>query len=233
MRTTILATTLAISAFSGFASAQTTAEQIRAAALRFLDGFASEQASEGYRVSYESGQLDDRIALAQCDSDLEVQFSGDPWKSTHPSLQVSCEGERPWRMFITPEVTIHGPALVSTRALARGESLSASMVTTQSVVVNASRRGVTRQLSDIEGMDIRRGINAGTLITPDMLSAPNAVERGDHVIIVARSGAFSVSSRGEALASASVGEQVRVRNLRSERTIRANVIAPGRVEIPM
>jgi flagellar basal body P-ring formation protein FlgA len=71
------------------------------------------------------------------------------------------------------------------------------------------------------------------VITPDLLTAPDAVERGDHVIITAKSGAFEVTSRGKALANGSVGEQVLIQNLRSARTVRANVIAPGRVEIPM
>ena len=99
--------------------------------------------------------------------------------------------------------------------------------------VNASRRGVLTDADAVAGMEVRRPINAGSLITPDLLAAPDAVERGDHVIITAQSGAFSVSSRGKALGNASVGEQVLVENLRSSRTVRANVVAPGRVEIPM
>ncbi|WP_330217948.1 flagellar basal body P-ring formation chaperone FlgA [Marinobacter similis] len=122
---------------------------------------------------------------------------------------------------------------MAARPLARGERITADMVTTESVVVNASRRGVLGNADDVQGMEIRRPINAGSVITPDLLSAPDAVERGDHVIIFAKSGAFSVTSRGKALANASVGEQVLVENLRSARTVRANVIAPGRVEIPM
>jgi len=48
-----------------------------------------------------------------------------------------------------------------------------------------------------------------------------------------RSSSFSVSSRGKALASAGVGEQVLVENLRSSRTVKARAVGPGRVEIPM
>jgi len=66
-----------------------------------------------------------------------------------------------------------------------------------------------------------------------LVLAPAAIERGDHVIISARSGNFSVNSRGKALASAGIGEQVLVENLSSSRTVRARVTAPGHVEIPM
>ena len=233
MRITNFALLLLMSGLSGPLLAATTAEQIRNATLDFLDNFASEQAEEGYTVSFEPGLIDNRLALAECEQPLSVEFSGDPWKSTSPSMLVACEGTRPWRMFVTASVSIHGPALVAARPLTRGERITGDLLSRQSVEVNASRRGVITAADQAIGMEVRRGINAGSLITPDMLSAPNAVERGDHVIITAKTGGFSVRSRGKALASASVGEQVLVENLRSSRTIRANVVAPGHVEIPM
>lgn len=233
MRITIFALIMLTTGLSSHAAAKTTAEQIDQAATGFLDRFSADQAEQGYKVTYEAGAVDSRLTLASCETPLAVQFTGDPLKSTRPSLQVSCEGSRPWRLFVTASVEIHGPALVAARPLARGERVTADMVTTQPVVVNASRRGVMRSADEVAGMEIRRPVNTGSVITPDLLSAPDAVERGDHVIITATSGAFSVTSRGKALANASIGDQVLVENLGSARTVRANVVAPGRVEIPM
>lgn len=233
MRTTKFALILLMSCLSTPLLADTTAEQIRQATLEFLDVFAREKAAEGYIVSFEPGSIDDRLALAECEKPLSVEFSGDPWKSNSPSMQVACEGSRPWRMFVTASVSIHGPALVAARPLTRGERVTEGLLTKQSVEINASRRGVITDAQQAIGMEVRRSVNAGSLITPDMLSAPNAVERGDHVIITAKTGGFSVRSRGKALASAGVGEQVLVENLRSSRTIKASVVAPGHVEIPM
>ena len=233
MRITNFALLLLMSSLSGPLLAQTTAEQIRQATLAFLGNFANEQTDAGYTVSFEPGAIDSRLALAECEHPLSVEFSGDPWKSTSPSLLVACEGSRPWRMFVTVSVSIHGPALVATRPLTRGERITPDLVTHQSVEINASRRGAMTETGQAVGMEVRRSINAGSLITPDMLSAPDAVERGDHVIITAKTGGFSVRSRGKALASAGVGEQVLVENLSSSRTVKANVVAPGRVEIQM
>ena len=209
MRTTNFALLLLMSSLSGPLLAQTTAEQIRQAALTFLGDFANKQTSMGYTVSFEPESIDNRLALAECERPLSVEFSGDPWKSTSPSL------------------------LIATRPLTRGERITPDLVTHQSVEINASRRGTITETGQAVGMEVRRSINAGSLITPDMLSAPDAIERGDHVIITARTGGFSVRSRGKALASAGIGEQVLVENLSSSRTVKANVVAPGRVEIPM
>jgi|SRR5690554_2861518 len=234
MRTMIYALMLLMSSFGAQANAHvTTAAQIRSAAMEFLEAFAKEQAKDNYTVSYEAGAIDNRLSLAGCTSSLAIEFTGDPWKSTHPSLQIACQGERPWRMFVATTISIDGPALVAARPLTRGERISEGMVVTESVTVNASRQGVVRRVEDILGMELRRPVSSGSLITPNLLTTPDAVVRGDHVIITAAGSSFSISTRGRALANASVGEQVMVENLGSSRTVKAYVVAPGRVEIPM
>lgn len=233
MRTQLLVLTLFMSALASSAQAKTTADEIHRATTLFLDAFAATQAERGYQVTFETGSIDNRIALATCTAALAVEFTGDPWKSERPSLQVACTGERPWRMYVTATVAISGPALVAARPLGRGERITRGMTKTRSVVVNASRRGIITNANLVDGMVVRRPVNAGSVLTPDLLEAPDAVSRGDHVIITARNGSFSVRSRGKALANASVGEQVMVENLGSSRTVRANVTAPGHVEVPM
>ncbi|MEH6356362.1 MAG: flagellar basal body P-ring formation chaperone FlgA [Marinobacter sp.] len=218
---------------SSFALANSSAKDIHIAANLFLQQFATEQAAAGYEVSYESAKPDPRLSLAACSGPLNVHFSGDPWKSGQPSMLIECSGERPWRMYLGSTVDIRGPALVASRPLARGERLRADMVSLQTVVVNASRRGTIAEAQLIIGMEVRRPINSGSLITPNLLSAPDAVERGDHVMITASSGSFTVRSRGKALANAAIGEQVLVENLQSSRTIKGRVTAPGQVLIPM
>ncbi len=233
MRTTLLVSFISMSALANPVLAETTADDIRLATTSFLAAFGRTQAKEGYQVTFETGGIDSRIALAPCSAPLAVEFTGDPWKSEHPSIQVACSGERPWRMFVTTTVSISGPALVAARPFGRGERITTGMLKTRSVVVNATRRGIMTDVDLIEGMVVRRPVNADSVLTPDLLEAPDAVARGDHVIITARSGSFSVRSRGKALANASIGEQVLVENLASSRTVRANVTAPGHVEVPM
>lgn len=215
------------------ASEATTADDIKTAALSFLATWADSLSHRGYEGAYEVGHIDSRLALASCPQPLESEFSGDPLRTTSPSVLVSCRGERPWRMYVTTNIRVIGPALVAARPLARGERLSKGLLSVKRVQLNASRRGVLTDEASVAGMMVRRPVNAGTLLTPDLLEAPNAIERGDHVMITARSGSFSVTSRGKALANAGVGEQVLVENLQSSRTVKARAVGPGRVEIPM
>jgi len=66
-----------------------------------------------------------------------------------------------------------------------------------------------------------------------MLQLAEAVRRGDQVVISARSGGINVRMQGEALSGGTLGQQISVRNLTSQRVIRARVAGPGQVEVEM
>ncbi|HKK55340.1 flagellar basal body P-ring formation chaperone FlgA [Marinobacter sp.] len=224
---------ISVLASATVSAATTTAAQITGAADRFLETFAAEQTARGFTVRYNPGRLDARLSLEVCESAPGVSFSGDPWKTSQPSLLVVCDGERPWRMFLPVSVEISGKGLVAARPLARGERITESALKREAVALNATRRSPIRSKDQLVGMEMRRGVNAGTVFSADLLSAPEAVARGDHVVITAKTNGFSVRSRGKALSSGGIGEQVTVENLSSTRTVRAEITAPGQVRIPM
>lgn len=228
----ILVGVLAVAATA--AAAETTAPgQIQAAATGFLVKFAEEQKTDGYDVRFTTSHVDARLSLVPCESELAVSFSGDPWKTPNPTLQVSCTGKKPWRMFLPAALSIHGDVLVASRILARGDRITPDMIDTKTTQLNALRREAITDKDMLAGMEVRRSVRAGTVFTADLVFAPDAVQRGDHVMITAQSGAFSVRSQGKALTDARIGEQVLVENLSSSRKVKARVIAPGQVEISM
>lgn len=208
-----------------------TADRIHEAAGAFMHEFAEQQRAQGRQVDYELGSLDQRLSLAACSEPLSVEFSGDPMRSTRTTLLVSCQAERPWRMFLKAEVEIRADGWVAERPIGRGQRLEESMLEQTEVVINQRRRSGYRNPEHMIGMKARRSINAGTAITPDMLVAPEAVERGDRVIISAGNGTFSIETRGEAVRGGRIGEQITVINENSGRQVRGRIVEPGRVDI--
>ena len=71
------------------------------------------------------------------------------------------------------------------------------------------------------------------VITLVHLEQAEVISKGDQVVITARSGTLSVRMPGEALSNGRMAEQIRVKNLNSRRVIKAQVIAPGQVEVAM
>ena len=62
----------------------------------------------------------------------------------------------------------------------------------------------------------------------------NEVSRGgDKVVIGGSNGSVSVKMPGEAMEDGAVGAQIRVRNTRSNREIKARVSAAGQVRVDM
>lgn len=234
MRIFLTLVLIAIHGTTAFAATETGPEDILDAGRAFMDHYAGQLETEGLEAQYTLGNLDPRLSLAPCNEDkIAVEFSSDPMQTTQPSLMVSCEGERPWRMYLSVSLNIYGDALVAARPLNRGDRVSQAMVTTERVQVNAIRQGTITRPENLIGLELKRPVRAGTPFTPHLVTTPDAVARGDHVMITARSKVFAVRTRGKALANARVGEQVLVENLSSSRTVRARVVAPGQVEIAM
>ena len=208
-----------------------TAERIHEAANEFMAGFTEQQQAQGRQVEYELGSLDQRLSLSQCTQPLDVEFSGDPMRSTRTTLLVSCQAERPWRMFLKADLEIRADGWVAERPIGRGQRLEESMLEQTEVVINQRRRSGYRNPEHMIGMKARRSINAGTAITPDMLVAPEAVERGDRVIISAGNDVFSIQTRGEAVRGGRIGEQITVINENSGRRVQGRIVEQGRVDI--
>ncbi|MGA4603356.1 flagellar basal body P-ring formation chaperone FlgA, partial [Ectopseudomonas hydrolytica] len=83
------------------------------------------------------------------------------------------------------------------------------------------------------GKKLTRQLNSDQIITPAHLQVAEVVRRGDQVVISASGGTVNVRMPGEALTDGAPGQQINVRNLRSQRVIRARVVGPGQVEVAM
>lgn len=208
-----------------------TAQRVSQAAEAFMDRFAEKQERKSRKVNYELGSVDSRLSLTPCPDPLEVSFAGDPERTTRATLLVSCKGDEPWRLFLNTEVEIVVEGWVSAQPIGRGQRLRRDMLEKSDVVINKRRRSGFKDPEHMLGMETKRSINAGIPITPNMLRKPDAVERGDRVVISAKNDTFSIETRGEAVSGGQVGEQVSVINENSGRRVRGRITGPGRVTV--
>lgn len=209
----------------------TAPERIHRAAERFMKDYASGQQAKGREVSWELGSVDRRLSLSPCPKPLAVEFTGEPERSTRTTLLISCKGDQPWRIFLGAEVEIAVQGWVSAQPIGRGQQLTRDMLQQSMVVINRRRRSGFKDPDNMLGMEAKRSINAGSSITPAMLARPEAVKRGDRVVISVSSDAFSIETRGEAVKSGRVGEQISVINENSGRRVRGRITEPGHVTI--
>lgn len=177
--------------------------------------------------------LDPRLRLAACDSDLTQSLESPAQPVGRVTVRVSCEGSTPWAVFVPAQVRIFRPVVVVKTALRRDSIIGAGDVALVEQDVSLLNRGYVTEVEQVIGRKLTRATRTDQVLTPAMLQLAEAVRRGDQVVISARSGGINVRMQGEALSGGTLGQQISVRNLTSQRVIRARVAGPGQVEVEM
>ena len=177
--------------------------------------------------------LDPRLRLAACDSDLTQSLESPAQPVGRVTVRVSCEGSTPWTVFVPAQVRIFRPVVLVKTALRRDSIIGAGDVALVEQDVSLPNRGYVTEVEQVIGRKLTRATRTDQVLTPAMLQLAEAVRRGDQVVISARSGGINVRMQGEALSGGTLCQQISVRNLTSQRVIRARVAGPGQVVVEM
>lgn len=216
--------------------AHTSADQVVATADAFLERQVQQYLETGKisgRHQIRMGRLDPRLRLAGCEKPLEASLENTDTPLGRITLRVRCEGVARWSVFVPAQVSLFRDVVVSTRPLKRNTSIQAADITLAERDISQLRQGYLLDPAEAIGNTTVRGLAADQPLSPSQIRTPPVIRRGDQVVISARSGTVSVRMPGEALSDGSTGQQIRVRNLRSQRIVHARVTGPGQVEVPM
>jgi len=183
---------------------------------------------QDYQVEFRA--LDPRLRLARCQEPLSFEVHGNNELRGRSNIRVTCHSED-WFIFITADVRIFSPVVVAKNSLNRGDSIDESFIEIKKMDVSRIRGDYFTSTSSVIGMQVRNRIRPGQVITPRQLNSVQAISRGDQVIIRASSSSLTIRMTGEALEAGNLGEQIRVRNLQSGRTIHARIVEQGIVEV--
>jgi len=199
----------------------------------FLDDESGALAEKGYRSEYKVGNIDPRLNLKPCTSDIDFAFNRQPISQNNVTVLASCEDVQPWKLYISVTFNIFGPVIIASETIHRGQIISPLQLEARDEVVNKHNHASFSDKAHIEGMIAKRSIRSGAIIQANQLKPPKLVKRGDNVVIVASNNAISVRMNGTALMDGSLGQQISVRNNQSERVVRARVNKTGLVTITL
>jgi flagella basal body P-ring formation protein FlgA len=209
-----------------FGAAAKSLETLLGEAERLLEAEAREEYPDA-RVEARMQSLDPRLDLPPCET-AELTPRGQQRHGRIP-VAVRCLTPQPWSVFLTGDVAVSVPVVITTRPIRRGETFDASMLTLADQDLTQLRSLFYTDPAVVVGKEARRNLPASAVVVVSQLTEPVAVERGNKVQIVARRGSVEITSAGEALSDGRLGAQVRVRNLNSGRIVHAWVESPGRV----
>ncbi|MBL4584379.1 MAG: flagellar basal body P-ring formation protein FlgA [Pseudomonadales bacterium] len=221
------------------ASANQTAKQIRAAVESYVNQRLQSMAEHpqfknNSDIRIKIGRLDSRLKLALCtDDDLMIEdHSGSPLAGRY-LLKASCTGDNIWSLFIPVTLTVIKPVVVAMHSVPRGALLQADQLQLVDWDVNRLKYGYFSSIKQVVNRQVRKPLRGGKPVLPEQLGITQVVRKGDEVLIEATKGQISVRSPGIALSDGGAGQQINVRNRRSKKVIRATVVAPGKVSVPM
>ncbi len=181
------------------------------------------------RTEVQLNPINQQLNLPPCGHPLSVNL---PFHSgARITAKVSCSQPR-WSLFVTGQVQVFKPVVMAASPIIKGSRIRADRLQVREQDISALRGGYFQRQQDVSGHLARISISTNTIITPRMLTQANAVSRGDPVIIEARRGTVLIRTEGTAQENGRIGETIDVTNSRSGNKVRAQVTAPGRVQVP-
>lgn len=197
-----------------------------------VEDYLATSQTEG-RYEIQVNQLDQRLRMPMCDKELTASLESPAKPLGRVTVKVRCEGASPWTVFVPAQVRLFRDVVTVTRPLRRAGIVEPDDVTLRERDISLIGQGYFTSVDQAIGQRLTRPMVTDQVITLVHLEQAEVISKGDQVVITARSGTLSVRMPGEALSNGSMAEQIRVKNLNSRRVIKAQVTAPGQVEVSM
>ncbi|WP_200279990.1 flagellar basal body P-ring formation chaperone FlgA [Rhabdochromatium marinum] len=187
----------------------------------------------GATVKVNINPVDPRLRLQRCDHDLQASFAPGANQDGNTSVKIQCQGPVRWSLFVSAQVERFGEVVVVKRPLNRGSLVMPADIALERRETSGLQAGYFDDMATIIGMQVRRSLRPGDILTDAYLKTPLWVERGQLVQMLSETGGIRVIMSGEALEGGSAGERIRVRNNSSKRVLEGIIESPGVVRIPM
>jgi flagella basal body P-ring formation protein FlgA len=197
-----------------------------------VEDYLATSQTEG-RYEIEVKQLDPRLRMPMCDKELTATLESPAIPIGRVTVKVRCDSTSPWTVFVPAQVRLFRDVVTTTRPLKRAGFIEPGDVMLRERDISLIGQGYFTSTDQTIGQKLTRPTVAGQVLTLVHLEQAEVITKGDQVVITARSGTLSVRMPGEALSNGGLREQIRVKNLNSQRVIKAQVIAPGQVEVSM
>lgn len=176
-------------------------------------------------LNVQAGNLDSRLRLSNCQSPLDVSVPGRQSLNKSVTVMVTCN-EDDWQVYVPVQISLLTPIVVAKRPLDRGVMLTSDDLTIQLVDARFQRGQTYTDVSTVVGSRIKRVVGIGQPVQGNDICM---VCRSDEVVITATGNGLNIIAKGTALSDGALGEQIKVRNSKSNRIVDATITSVGQV----
>ena len=191
---------------------------------------ANEMGLAEYEHKIETNQLDSRLQLPTCTQAVHVKLP-QSLSLGRSQVKVSCSGSKVWALNVPVNIILITNVVVLNQPVSRGTTISEHLLAYRKINLGGLRNGYFLKKDLVIGKQSKRALSGETVLNGHLVLPPVLVHKGDKVMIMAKKGSMSVKMPGEALNNGREGKQIRVKNTRSNRIIKAKVVDSGLVVV--
>ena len=212
------------------AHAQTEAPQdLRILNLKAKEFLTTQSAGSPGKAEVSVTPIDPNLRLAFCPSPEAFFPAGSrAWGKT--SVGIRCSSPTTWTIYVQANVSIFAEYIVAATPLSQGQVVTSSDLQMQKGDLTTLPSGIFTNTSQVIGRTAKMSLTAGSVLRQDMLKLTTVIQQNQTVRVVSIGNGFSVSTEGQAIASATDGQVVQVRMV-SGQVITGTANASGQVVV--
>ncbi len=149
------------------------------------------------------------------------------------NLKVMLNGETHKVLRLKATASVYEDVVALNSDARKGNILTLDDLKLLRVKKTPSMRESFSDIGDAAGMELRRSLNAGHILTYRELEQPVLIKRGDRVLLVAESSLLKITAPGIAKGKGVEGTMIQVQNLETKKTVYGRIVDSRTVQIQL
>ena len=181
----------------------------------------------GGKISFNVADIDPRVIIKPCQVPLTANIPENTSRR-NVNIKITCEDSTSWQIYLPAKIERTFAVVVTTSTIQKGDILTKENIAIKFIANNRIRGEKLTDINSVLGSKAKKRIGADHTITKKNVCL---VCKGDAITIIAKTENFMIKTKGTALSSGNLNQQIRVKNSRSGRIIKPKISAVNQVTI--
>ena len=148
-------------------------------------------------------------------------------------VEVDEKNGRTKNVYVSFKISNKRKLFVLKQSAQKGDAIRSDEIMVKEAYMTGNGTIYPARIEEVVGKVLKRDINAGTVITCQVLEDSFVIQRGDTVNIMAENKKLLVQAKGRTLEKGKMGDIIRVKNLTSNKEIVGRVTGSGTVKVDL
>lgn len=140
------------------------------------------------------------------------------------TVRIKNGGQTFQKIFVPARIEVWSEVILTTKPLGKNQPITLSDIERKKMNLSRAPSDVIMAEDQVLGRRTTRAIAAHSILRNDQVESPPLVRKGDIVQVLAESSTLRVTTQGMAQENGTRGERIRVVNLRSKKTVYAQIV---------